>query len=175
MLFNIDWQLLTDNLDPAQGEVRSYSEKFYRNEDGRFNHIIDLWQTAGYDKTGTVEWINFYPSKHFDNSVIEQFEIFSNTKCARAWISCIRPGKMAPYHQDIDDNEELYLKQGDLVRFTVNACEPSNGQLFIVENKALYNQPQGTVYEWPHYLAWHAGGNCSFKPKFLFNFLGIKK
>jgi hypothetical protein len=174
MIYNIDWQKIIDGLDLTQGEVRSYGVKFYRNEDGRFNHIIDLWQTAGYDKTGSVEWINFYPDKHFDVSVANEFEKFTNTKCARAWISCIRPGKMAPYHQDIDDQEEEYLKQGSLVRFSVNICPPSNGQIFIVDNTVLYNQPQGTVYEWPDYMAWHAGGNCSFKPKFLFNFLGIK-
>ena len=173
MLYNIDWQKITDSLDLSNGEIRSYGVDFYRNEDGRFNHIIDMWQNAGYDKLESVEWINFYPGVHFDEKVVKDFEIFSNTKCARAWISMIRPGKMAPYHQDIDDNEEEYLKQGSLVRFTVNACEPSNGQIFMVEDKALYNQPIGTVYKWPTYLAWHAGGNCSFKSKFLFNFLGI--
>jgi hypothetical protein len=175
MLYTIDWQQITDALDLTQGEVRSYGVKFYQNADGRFNHIINIWQTAGYDKTGTVEWINFYPSKHFDNIVVEQFAQLTNTTCARAWISCIRPGKMAPYHQDIDDNAEEYLKQGELVRFSVNACNAEHGQIFIVEDTVLYNQPVGTVYEWPHYLAWHAGGNCSFKPKFLFNYLGIKK
>ena len=175
MLYNIDWQQIIDGLDLTQGEIRSYGVDFYRNEDGQFNHIIDLWQEAGYDKTESVEWINFYPGKHFDNNVVTEFETLTNTTCARAWISCIRPGKMAPYHQDIDDNIEEYLKQGNLVRFSVTANNPSNGQIFIVEKKALYNQPQGTVYEWPHYLAWHAGGNCSFKPKFLFNLLGIKK
>jgi len=173
MIFN--WQQLIDSIDISQGEVRSYGVDFYRNTDGRFNHIIDMWQKAGYDKTGTVEWINFYPDKHFDASVVKEFEKFTGTTCARAWISMIRPGKMAPYHQDIDDNLEEYLKQGDLVRYSVNACEPSNGQIFIVEDTALYNQPQGTIYEWPHYLSWHAGGNCSFKSKFLFNYLGIKK
>jgi hypothetical protein len=175
MIYNIDWPSVIDSLDLSQGEVRSYGVKFYRNADGRFDHIIDLWERAGYDKTGTVEWINFYPGKHFDKTIIPTFESFTNTTCARAWISCIRPGKMAPYHQDIDDQEEEYLKQGSLVRFTVNACQPSNGQIFIVEDTVLYNQPLGSVYEWPHYLAWHAGGNCSFKPKFLFNYLGIKK
>lgn len=175
MLYDINWQDIINNLDLAQGEVRSYGVNFYRNEDGRFNHIIDLWKTAGYDKTDSVEWINFYPGKHFDNVVVTEFEKLTNTVCARAWISCIRPGKMAPYHQDIDDQIEEYLKQGELVRFSVNASEPSTGQLFIVEDTALYNVPQGTIYEWPHYLAWHAGGNCSFKPKFLFNFLGIRK
>jgi hypothetical protein len=175
MIYNIDWKTITDNLDLSKGEIRSYGVNFYKNEDGRFNHIINLWKTAGYDKTETVEWINFYPGKHFDIKIVEDFELLSNTKCARAWVSCIRPGKMAPYHQDIDDNEEEYLKQGELVRFSVNINNHSNGQLFIVENTALYNQPIGTVYQWPTHLAWHSGGNCSFKPKFLFNYLGIKK
>lgn len=175
MLLNIDWQHIIDSLDLSQGEIRSYGVNFYRNEDGRFNHIIDLWQQAGYDKTETVEWINFYPDKHFNSDFITEFETATNTKCSRAWISMIRPGKMAPYHQDIDDNEEEYLKQGTLVRYSVCANKPEHGQIFVVEDHVCYNQPQGTLLEWPDYRAWHAGGNCSFKPKFLFNFLGIKK
>lgn len=171
----INWDSIVNSLDTKEGQARTYNVDFYLNKDGRFNEVIDLWKTAGYDKSGTVEWINYYPGKDFDQSIITEFEKFTNTICARAWISKIRPGRYAPYHWDIDDYEEEYLKQGELVRYTAHPCAPTSGQVFIVDDHILHNEQQGNVYKWPDHRAWHAGGNCSFQPKFLFNFLGIKK
>ena len=171
----VNWQALIDSLEGKDGEVRTYGVDFYKNVDGRFNEIIELWNKAGYDKSGTVEWVNYYPGKHFDQSFIKQFEEYTGTTCARAWVSKIRPGKYAPYHWDIDDHEEEYLKQGELVRFTAHPCQPSLGQVLIVEDHVFHNEAQGNTYQWPTHRAWHAGGNCSFKPKYLFNFLGVKK
>jgi hypothetical protein len=175
IFYGSDWNTILEQIKDKEGEARTYGVDFYVNADGRFNNIIDLWKQAGYDKSGTVEWINYYPGKHFDQSVVEAFEKFTGYKCARAWISKIRPGKYAPYHWDIDDQEEEYLAQGELKRWSCTVSEPSKGQVFIVEDTVIHNEPQGTVIEWPNHRAWHAGGNCSFKPKYLFNFLGIKK
>jgi hypothetical protein len=175
MIFNSDnWDSVIDSLSTQQGEVRSYGVKFYRNDDGRFDEIIDLWKTAGYDQAGTVEWINFYPGKHFDASIVTEFEKLTGTRCAKCWISAIRPGRYAPYHWDVDDKEEQYLAQGQLIRYSCTISKPVSGQVFIVEDQVVHNYPQGTVIEWPNHRAWHAGGNCSFKTKYLFNFLGIK-
>lgn len=171
----INWQLLQDQLATQEGDARTYGVGFYKNTDGRFNEIIDMWQKAGYDKAGTVEWINFYPGKHFDQTVVDEFAKQVGLKCARAWVSCVRPGKYAPYHWDIDDNEEVYLKQGNLVRYSVHVNTPQLGQVFIVDDILHHNKPQGHIFKWPSYKSWHAGGNCSFKPKYLFNFLGIEK
>lgn len=171
----INWQALIDSLDGVEGDRRAYGVDFYKNEDGRFNEIIDLWKKAGYDKSNTVEWINYYPGKHFSDQVVKDFEKFTGCSCARAWISKIRPGRYAPYHIDIDDNEEEYLKQGELVRFTAHAGISKMGQVLIVDEMVFHMEKQGNVYRWGNYRAWHAGGNCSFEPKYLFNFLGIKK
>ena len=70
----INWQALINRIEGADGDVRTYGVDFYKNTDGRFNEIIELWKTAGYDKSGTVEWINYYPGKHFDQSYVSQFE-----------------------------------------------------------------------------------------------------
>jgi hypothetical protein len=171
----IDWQELVNSLEGKDGDVRTYGIDFYINADGRFNEIIEQWKKAGYDKSGTVEWINYYPDKHFDATIIKQFEEFTKTTCIRAWVSKIRPGKYAPYHIDIDDKEEEYLAQGELVRYTAHPCVPSKGQVLIVDQTVFHLEEQGNIYRWPDYRAWHAGGNCSFEPKYLFNFLGIKK
>jgi hypothetical protein len=171
----INWHALIEQIKDQEGDARTYGVDFYQNADGRFNEIINMWQTAGYDKSGTVEWINYYPVRHFDQEFITQFEKYTGTTCLRAWVSKINPGRYAPYHWDIDDYEEDYIKQGQLVRFTAHPVEPTLGQVLIVEEDVFHNQTIGNVYQWPNHRAWHAGGNCSFKPKYLFNFLGGKK
>ncbi len=171
----INWQELVDSLKDQQGDPRTYGVDFYINADGRFNQVIDLWKQAGYDKSGTVEWINYYPGKHFNQDVISKFEEYTDTTCVKAWISKIKPGKYAPYHWDIDDHEEEYLKQGQLVRYTAHPCTPNKGQVLVVDQHVFHMEHQGNVYKWEDHRAWHGGGNCSFEPKYLFNFLGIKK
>jgi len=171
----VDWSALLEEIKDKDGDVRSYGVDFYQNKDGRFNEIIDMWKTAGYDKSGTVEWINYYPGQHFSEHYIKQFEEYTDTTGVRAWVSKIKPGRYAPYHWDIDDFEEDYLKQGKLVRFTAHPSKPVLGQVLIVEEDVFHNQPTGNVYQWPDHRAWHAGGNCSFEPKYLFNFLGATK
>ena len=171
----INWQALVNQLEDQEGDARTYGVDFYINKDGRFNEIIDMWQKAGYDKSGTVEWINYYPGKHFDEKYIKQFEEFTGTTCVRAWVSKIRPGRYAPYHIDEDDKEEEHLALGELVRFTAHPCIPTKGQVLVVDETVFHMEAQGNVYRWPHYRAWHGGGNCSFEPKYLFNFLAVKK
>ena len=78
------WDSIIETLLVQDGDPKTIDKAFYKNIDGRFDEVIDLWKSAGYDKVTTVEWINYYPDKHFENLVVEEFEKFSNTKCARA-------------------------------------------------------------------------------------------
>jgi hypothetical protein len=174
MLYDFDWQSLIAGLDLDRGDPKTPHKQFYANADGRFNEIITKWTTAGYDKGDSVEWINYYPETHFSLEVINHFEKWSNSQCARAWISRIRPGKMAPFHQDIDDNIEKYLSKGQLIRFSIFISEPSSGAVFILKDDVYHLQPAGTILQWDDYLDWHAGMNAGFKDKFMFNFIGIK-
>jgi hypothetical protein len=173
MLFNFNWDHLINSLPLDQGDPKTPNGSFYLNTDGRFDQMITAWKSAGYDKSDSVEWINYYPSKHFTNDVVKEFEKWSNTSCARCWISRIRPGKMAPLHQDIDDHLEEYLAKGQLIRYNVFISEPSIGAVFICNDQVYHLQPQGTVIKWDHYMDWHAGTNCGLKDKFMFNFLGV--
>lgn len=174
MLYDFNWKKVIESLPLDQGESKTPDSKFYLNTDGRFDKIIAQWKDAGYDKIDSVEWINYYPGKHYDNSVIENFSKWSNTICARSWISRIRPGKMAPWHQDVDDHLEKYLEVGELIRFSVFISEPSLGAIFLLKDTAYHLQPEGSVVKWDHYMDWHAGANCGFKDKFMFHFLGVK-
>lgn len=174
MLYDFDWNAIIKSLPLDQGEYKTPSADFYENTDGRFNSLIKQWKTAGYDKCDSVEWINYYPGKHYSETVAEKFSKWSDSQCARNWISRMRPGKMAPFHQDIDDNIEEYLSKGSLVRFSVFISEPSLGALFIIKDQVHHLQPRGKVILWNDYLDWHAGVNCGLRDKFMFHYLGIK-
>jgi hypothetical protein len=174
MLYNINWTSIIQHLELDKGDPKIPGKQFYQNVDGRFNELIKKWQSAKYDSMESVEWINYYPGVHFDNTVVEQFAKYVNLKLGRAWISRIRPGKMAPLHQDIDDHIEKYLSEGQLIRFSIFISEPSPGAVFILKDNSYHLQPAGTVLQWDHYLNWHAGINAGFEDKFMFNFIGIK-
>ena len=174
MIYNIDWSAVIASLDLTQGESRTPDVKFYLNTDGKFDQMISTWKAAGYDKSNSVEWINYYPERHYPMQLVEHFATWSNTKYARSWISRIRPGKMAPFHQDIDDRLDEYLAIGPLIRYSICISPPAPGSLFLLNDQVFHLNPQGTVIEWPHYLDWHAGTNCGFHDQFMFHYLGVK-
>ncbi len=168
---NINWKNTLETLNTSVGDVRTIGSNFYENRDGRFDEIIRLWNTAGYN-SNQVEWINYYPDKHFDISLSESFSINIGCKHIRSWISCIRPGKSAPWHQDIDDEIDSYTLLGTLKRFTCFIDEPAHGQVMCVDKKSFYMIPVNTVFEWNNYMDWHGASNCGFKNYYLYHFLG---
>ena len=170
---NTSWDNVLTNLDIRNGEVRTIGKDFYKNVDGRFDEILNSWNQAGYTPN-KVEWINFYPEKHFDKNVSEEFAKQVNLTHIRSWISCIRPGKSAPWHQDIDDNMDQYMKLGNIKRYTCHIGTPAVGQVLLIEKESFYMVPQGTVTEWPHYMAWHGASNCGFENQYLYHFLGYE-
>jgi hypothetical protein len=170
---NINWKPIVEEIISQQGEIRTMGVEFYRNADGRFNSIIDAWDKAGYTPN-KVEWINFYPGKHFSETIVNQFAEQVNAFHLRSWISCIRPGKSAPWHQDIDDDLEQYQSKGKLVRYTCHISHPSEGQILLIDKESFYMIPEGTITKWDDYMAWHGASNCGFKNQYLFHFLGYE-
>lgn len=173
-ILDIDWKKVLNNIENQDGEIRTIGSEFYKNVDGRFNHIIESWSKAGYT-SNMVEWINYYPGSHFDESVSEMFSNNVDLHHIRSWISCIRPGKSAPWHQDIDDQIEKYLELGKLKRFTCFIDEPAHGQVMSIDKKSFYMIPVNTVFEWNDYMDWHGASNCGFKNYYLYHFLGYTK
>lgn len=170
---NINWADVVSSIDNINGEVRTIGEDFYQNNNGEFNEIIKLWGDAGYTKN-KVEWINYYPGTHFDKKVEEQFGNEVSLKPVRSWISCVRPGKSAPWHQDIDDAMKEYESLGELERYTMFITAPSHGQVLMIEQNCYYMQPINTLVKWPSHLAWHGASNCGFGNHYLYHFLGYK-
>jgi hypothetical protein len=171
---NINWNSVLDVISNHSGEVRTIGNDFYQNVDGRFNEIVSLWNDAGYTSSN-VEWINFYPGTHFDDKVVEEFAESVGLTHIRSWISCIQPGKTAPWHQDVDDEMDNYVKLGKLERYTCHINVPAHGQLMLIEQESFYMVPQGTIIRWKDYMAWHGAANCGFTNHYLFHFLGYSK
>lgn len=169
----INWKPIVESISTQQGEERTVGVNFYENNSGEFNEVIELWKGANYTSE-KVEWINFYPGTHFDDNIPDVFSEEVNATHIRSWISCIRPGKSAPWHQDVDDQMNQYLKLGSLVRYTCHISEPSQGQLLLIEKDSFYMVPQGTITRWSNIMNWHGSSNCGFKNHYLYHFLGYE-
>jgi hypothetical protein len=140
------------------------------------NFIIQdkLSKQAGYDVNGAMEFRHFKPAKHFDNEFVDIFADYVKATPLVVFVSEIKPGRMAPWHFDIDPNEQENKKKGNLIRFHLHLSKPENGHVFIVGKEIFYNVPQGSVYQWNDLSAWHAGTNCGIVPKYLFSFKGYQ-
>lgn len=139
-----------------------------------FALLDNLSKQAGYDVNGAMQFRHFKPKKHFDQEFVDIFADYVKATPLVVFVSEITPGKMAPWHFDIDPNIKENRKKGELVRFHLHLSRPEPGHVFILENEAFYNIPQGNVYQWNDILAWHAGVNCGIVPKYLFSFKGYQ-
>jgi hypothetical protein len=117
----------------------------------------------------------YLPINDFDKVIVDTFCNIVKIDCLSAWISRVRPGHFVPQHWDANDNEEVYNKIDNIVRFSCHISPPSFGHIFLLEDQLLYNQPQGTIVKWPSRTSWHGSFNIGLKNKYLFNIFGSKK
>ena len=108
----------------------------------------------------------FIPGKQFDQSIVDAWNEFYGLDCKNVWISRIHPGRFAPIHWDVHDNEESIP---DCPRYHCHIGSPQWGHIFIAGNETFYNIPQGATYEWVDRKIWHAGTNCGVVPKYIWN------
>jgi hypothetical protein len=139
----------------------------------RLNEVTTLWQDNGYKTVelgGTVQWDMFFPGVHYDQSVEDKFcELFEIRPNSKSWISRLWPGRQAPIHWDVHDDEAELLKQPDMPRWHCHINKPTFGHVFVCENEVFYNRQQGDAFRWDSRRYWHAGSNCGLVPKYLFN------
>jgi hypothetical protein len=156
-----------DNLNKSSGKIINLDTL----TSGLFLNIKNLISESNYCQH-SIEWINYYPSVHFSEEVNHIFGNFVRKEnCVRSWISRIDPGKTAPWHWDIDDDEEQYLKKGKLVRFICKIGDSDPGHITVVGNNILHNNMSGDVYQWPDHRTWHGSANAGLIPKYQFNYL----
>jgi hypothetical protein len=168
----IDWNDIIKQLASATPTYVGPSHKEGDLIPGLKN-VTDLWNRAGFKTVhqgGNVGWDMFISGHSFDEKIAEKFCEFvgldSYTSC---WISRINIGHFSPWHWDVNDDEAELAKRQDIRRFHCHISPPEHGHVLIVEDKCFYNQPQGSVYEWPSRQSWHAGMNSGLVPKYLFN------
>jgi hypothetical protein len=138
-------------------------------------HMGKLWTDGGYMTSDSVEWLNYYPSQHFDNQIVETFSRLVNADPYNVWISSMRPGKCVPSHWDIIKDYPAYKDDLRMVRYSMFFDIPKPGKVFVLDNEAFHMTEQGSVYKWIKWDEWHLGFNCSLEQKFMFHFIGFQK
>jgi hypothetical protein len=167
---------LVDNPGHVKTPVNPYAVGINFTDD----HIVENqkmyndWVSWGYIETDSIEWINYYPIKDFDESSV-------NTLCREllivpkhVWISSIRPGKCIPWHRDLENLEKEWQKEGELVRYTVFLNDPEIGQFFVVDDQCFHMIPKGSIYKWSQWNYYHLGSNTGRSKKYLLHIIGIK-
>jgi len=148
-----------------------------------FNHpihgpkIIELgnyWKDAGYLDNDSVEYINYFPKQHFDILYVEKLNELLKTNPVRVWISSIKPGKCVPWHYDIEEKEDEYLKLGKVARYSIFIDKPTVGKIFILQHDVFHMIEQGNIYKWKNWKDYHLGFNCGNSTKYLLHYIGIE-
>jgi hypothetical protein len=135
-----------------------------------YSDSFELWDRAMFNYD-SVLWENFYPGIHYQSNIASDLESLLGVRHIRSWVSKINPGCCTPWHYDIDDHEQEYLRLGNLKRFIVTVNDPAPGHVFMIENEYLQNYRAGDLFLWKDYKAYHAGMNAGLTPKYLYNFL----
>lgn len=178
----INWdsivRICMESKDGDHNTVTSVVERSEAEAEGellnQYRSVINNWIDAGYNLT-EIEWYDYYPGKHFDIAVQEKIAELVNCIPRRVWVSEVKPGKIVPWHWDVEDYEAEWLAQGKLVRFVIFMQHPQAGHLLPLGDQCFYNIPQGDMWKWDDYKNWHAGINLGIISHYLFHFLGTPK
>ena len=171
-LYNdLDWNFLLDNLLSIDGVAITTDPNKWNLATPEYLEIYKIWKDANFN-VNSIKWINYYPGTHFPIDVSLKIADYLKIKHIRSWISRIDPGYYAPWHWDVDDNEQEYLNFGEIHRYSVFIEPPTFGHIFILGNDYIINQPQGSIVKWNNHREWHSGINAGMKPKFMFHILG---
>ena len=151
----VDWDGIIASIQPRSGDHNTVSSVVDRSESnwadnpvllGSYHEIISTWQRANYDLTN-VEWWDYYPEQHYDLDIQTKFADIVNAEPLRVFVSEVMPGQCVPYHWDIEDHEEEWLKLGQLVRYVCFIDKPQFGHVFILEQECFYNVEQHLIYQ----------------------------
>jgi hypothetical protein len=165
-----DWNLVINNL--SGGSDVTVDPTRWNLDNPGYVEIYDIWKNANFN-FNSIKWTNYYPGVHFSNDIVnEQLKNLNLKKAHKSWISKIDPGYMAPWHWDVDDFEDEYLKDGPITRHTVIIENMSHGHILIVGDDHYFNRPKDTIIKWNNYKEWHSGINAGMTPSYMFHILG---
>ena len=109
---------------------------------------------------------------HFDIEIQNKFAKIINAEPLRVFVSEVDPGRNVPYHWDVEDKEDEWLKLGELKRWVCFMDKPRWGNILILEDECFHNSPQGEIWEWDNYRSYHAGTSMGIHKQYMFHFLG---
>ncbi len=162
--------ILEHKVEPSHGHMElDIDNPFYPE----YLKQTQMLSQAGYNES-TVEYRHYKSGEHFSLEYVDAISDIVSAKPIMCWISEIRPGKCTPWHWDINPWEEDHKKLGSLVRYFCFLSKPQPGHIFVTEDDAYYNEPQGSIYQYADIHSWHAGSNVGLTPKFLLTFTGYQ-
>ncbi len=167
----INWDSIIAQLSSGV-DITADKDKWNLETPG-YIEIYKLWENANFNMS-SIKWTNFYPGAGYSEEVDQKMCAHLGITKLRAWISRIDPGYCAPWHWDVDDNEEEYLTHGPLQRYSCFISKPAPGHSFQLGTHCYSNQEQGTLIKWGNYKEWHAGSNVGLQPKFMYHLIGYK-
>lgn len=170
--YRYDLAELLLSLSTQEGSSVTTDPTRWNMDNSEYSKIQKLWQDANFNPN-SIKWTNYYPVEHYSQDIVD--DVASYLRLAgvhRSWISKVDPGYFAPWHWDIDDNEDKYLTKGPIKRYSIMLCEPTVGHIFILGDDYLYNSPQGSIFKWNNYKDWHSGINAGMTPKYMLHILG---
>jgi len=139
-----------------------------------YHNVIGTWRKAGY-RLEDICWYDYYPEHHFPIEVQTIFSEIVQAKPLRVFISEVFPGKIIPYHWDVEDKEEEWLAQyGMLYRYVCCIDKPRPASVLVFDKEALYYNKQGDIFQWDSYKDYHSAANGGEFPQYYFHFLGYK-
>lgn len=168
----INWDSVIQEIAPKPGTVLHYNDSTFDRTLPGFDKLALEWERAGYKLNDpAIEWINYFPGHDFDISIQNQFESIVKFKPFSAWISRIKPLRMAPWHFDAH-SKITTIKDKNIKRYVCYIEQPSSAHVSIVGDTVIYKPPQGSIYEWNDYNEYHCGMNGGYTDKYLFNYWG---
>ena len=168
----INWNDIIASLEDKEGSAVTTDPARWNLDTPGYTDIYSMWREANFNASA-IKWINYYPGEHFSEDIVKQAAKELGLKIVhRAWVSRIDPGYMAPWHWDVDDNEQEYLKHGPIVRYTIVMKAFANGHILIIDKDYFYNLYEGKRIRWKHHRDWHSGINAGMEPNWLFHILG---
>lgn len=167
----IDWGMLINEL-PNEGVEVTTNPEYWNLETSGYSEIYKMWEDANFNHA-SIKWTNYYPEKHFSKTIINDIAAYLQIKGVhRSWISRVDPGYFAPLHWDVDENENEFLKSGEILRYSILMGEPTYGHIFILGDDYIFGAPRGSIFKWNNYKDWHSGINAGMKPKYMLHLLG---
>lgn len=178
----VDWDKFISDLEKIEPMVGyQFEEDRKESLDPAVAEVRDLWLNAGYvansSRDNPLAWEAWYSGVHFDSAVPDVLcKELGIKPIDVSMVTRLIPGRFAPWHWDIRDQEtiekfESYNKP--IVRVHIHMNKPEPGHVFVIDDHTFYAEEQGSMYKWPDWKSWHAGGNCGLKSKYQFSIIGV--